>query len=68
MVKDIFIGGQSELTRLASLLKKKSTSLVVVKGRRRIGKSRRIEEFAKEKNFLRLAGIPTTKDINGQLQ
>jgi hypothetical protein len=39
VVTDIFVGRQAELARLSTLFKKKSASLVVVKGRRRIGKS-----------------------------
>jgi AAA+ ATPase superfamily predicted ATPase len=42
-----FIGRQEELQSLAALLKKKTASLVVIKGRRRIGKSRLVQEFAK---------------------
>ncbi len=42
-----FIGRKKELALLDSLLEKASSSLVVVKGRRRIGKSRLIEEFGK---------------------
>lgn len=42
-----FIGRQEELKKLLALSKKKSASFVVVRGRRRIGKSRLIEEFSK---------------------
>lgn len=67
-----FIGREEELEILGSLLKKKSASLVVVKGRRRIGKSRLVEEFAKRNgfdNFYILSGvIPTEKTtIQSQL-
>lgn len=43
-----FIGRKEELKGLRSLLKKKSASFVVIKGRRRIGKTRLAEEFGKE--------------------
>ena len=43
-----FIGRQQELEALNKLLKKTSASLVVVQGRRRVGKSRLIEKFAKQ--------------------
>ena len=43
----MFVGRECELNRLANLWKRKTASFVVVKGRRRIGKSRLIEEFAK---------------------
>jgi hypothetical protein len=50
MSNSVFIGRKSELERLKALYKKKSSSLVVVKGQRRIGKSRLIGEFAKISN------------------
>lgn len=42
-----FFGREQELSRLAELASKKSASLVVIKGRRRIGKSRLTDEFAR---------------------
>ena len=42
-----FIGRHEELAKLLELSKKKSASFIVVRGRRRIGKSRLIEEFSK---------------------
>ncbi len=53
-----FVGRAEELKSLGDLLLKKSASLIVVRGRRRIGKSRLIEEFAKDKRFIRFSGIP----------
>lgn len=47
-----FIGRQRELKQLKTLLDRNIASLVVVKGRRRIGKSRLIEEFAKDHFFV----------------
>jgi len=49
-----FIGRTQELERLEALHKKSTPSLVVVKGRRRIGKSRLIAEFSSKhkKNVL----------------
>ena len=47
----------------------KKASLVVIRGRRRVGKSRLIEEFVKvfpEK--FRLSGIPPVKGINAAMQ
>jgi uncharacterized protein len=41
-----FIGRFEELKKLLDLSKKKSASFIVVRGRRRIGKSRLIEEFS----------------------
>lgn len=63
-----FIGRHAELERLNDLLKKKTASLVVLKGRRRIGKSRLAEEFAKGKRFLRFSGLPPTVHITAQKQ
>lgn len=68
MTDDLFVGRKEELYRLSSLLKKKSASLVVVRGRRRIGKSRLIEEFAKGKRFLTFAGIPPDQHTSPQSQ
>ena len=64
----LFVGRKTELKSLNLLLTKKSASLVVVKGRRRIGKSRLIEEFAKEKRFIRFSGLPPTEDVSAQFQ
>lgn len=63
-----FIGRKRALARLHILLKKKSASLVVIKGRRRIGKSRLVEEFAKEKNLLKFAGLAPAPFLNAQHQ
>src|SRR3990167_6562457 len=56
-----FIGRKYELELLNSLTSKKSASLVVIKGRRRIGKSRLTEEFAKNYQFYSFSGIPPHK-------
>ena len=44
-----FIGRKKELESLNLLLKKKSASIVVIRGRRRVGKSRLIKEFVSDK-------------------
>ncbi len=41
-----FIGRKEELNALKGLLSRRSASLIVIKGRRRIGKSRLLEEFS----------------------
>src|SRR3990167_9881395 len=65
-----FIGRTKELDSLKHLLDKRNTaSLVVLKGRRRIGKSRLIEEFAKRNSFDHFyvfSGIPPTKKTTAQ--
>ncbi len=64
-----FVGRRRELEALAGLLHKKSASLVVIRGRRRIGKSRLAEEFAKSfsKAFI-CSGMPPASGMNAQLQ
>lgn len=63
-----FIGRETELMALKDLLKKKTASLVVIKGRRRIGKTRLIEEFAKGLPFLRFMGLAPTRGVTDQSQ
>lgn len=53
-----FYGRRDELRILEHELKKQSSSLVVIRGRRRIGKSRLIEEFGKDLNTLYFIGFP----------
>ncbi len=62
-----FIGRQKELGLLGQLSKTKA-NLVVIKGRRRIGKSRFVEEFAKNKEFIRFTGIPPEDRVTAQMQ
>jgi AAA+ ATPase superfamily predicted ATPase len=53
-----FIGREQELKELRQLFEKNSASLVVVTGRRRIGKSCLIQEFAKPYAFYAFTGTP----------
>lgn len=53
-----FVGRKQELETLERLCLKKSSSLVVVWGRRRIGKSTLVEEFLKGKKSWSFSGIP----------
>ncbi|MFN5382864.1 MAG: AAA family ATPase [Alphaproteobacteria bacterium] len=65
------MGRKAELERLKALYKKKASSLVVVKGRRRIGKSRLIGEFAKISNaqtFWSFAVLAPEDGISAQQQ
>lgn len=50
-----FIGRDKSLKKLYDLLSRRTSSLAVVKGRRRIGKSRLVEEFAANYRFLEFA-------------
>ncbi len=47
MNSELFVERKKEMQELKDLLKKKSASFVVVKGRRRIGKSRLLDEFSR---------------------
>jgi uncharacterized protein len=68
MKKTPFVGRFQELKQLENLTRKQSASLVVISGRRRIGKSRLIEEFGQKSRFLRFSGIPPTINITKQDQ
>lgn len=63
-----FIGRKKELEPLELPLKKKSTSLVVIRGRRRVGKSRLIKEFVSDKNSRVFSGLPPVPGITKQRQ
>ncbi len=66
--KPSFAGRAQELATLGRFLSKKSSSLLVVRGRRRIGKSRLIEEFAKGYRFYSFAGLAPTEHTTAQSQ
>lgn len=63
-----FVGRNRELQRLEDLLKTGRACLVVIKGRRRIGKSRLAEEFGKNKVFLPFSGLAPVKRVTAQDQ
>ncbi len=64
-----FIGRNPEMAGLRQLLAKKTSSLVVIKGRRRIGKSRLAEEFAKSfSRSVLLTGVPPEKGVTAEHQ
>ncbi len=63
-----FIGRKYELDLLDKLLERHVACLAVIKGRRRIGKSRLIQEFAKGFTFYRFSGIPPTSETTIQSQ
>ena len=64
MVK--FVGRTKELLLLNALWHKDKASLVVVKGRRRIGKSRLIAEFGKNYRYYSFAGSPPNSSTDAQ--
>ena len=66
-----FHGRADELAGLAVLRKKATASLVAVTGRRRNGKSRLIEEFARQSRgyrFLALSALPPEPGVTEQVQ
>lgn len=63
-----FVGRDTELQRLEDLSKSGRACLVVIKGRRRIGKSRLAEEFGKNKRFLSFSGLAPVKGVTAQDQ
>ncbi len=63
-----FVGRNNELRRLEDLSKSGRACLVVIKGRRRIGKSRLAEEFGKNKVFLPFSGLAPVKGVTAQDQ
>ncbi len=64
-----FVGRRPELEALKGLLKKTSASLVVIKGRRRIGKSRLAEEFSRSftKAYF-FSGLPPSAGVGASEQ
>ena len=63
-----FIGRKNELSQLEKLSRSGRSTMVVIKGRRRIGKSRLAAEFAKGKTFLSFAGLAPVSGITAQGQ
>lgn len=63
-----FIGRKIELKKLEDLSKVAKSTLIVLKGRRRIGKSRLASEFAKDKALLSFAGLAPIKGMTAQDQ
>lgn len=63
-----FVDRSKEIRMLNSLTKKKVSSLVVIKGRRRIGKSRLVKEFAAGKRILTFSGLPPNEKTTAQSQ
>src|SRR5436190_284372 len=64
----LFSGRSKELADLGRFLNKKSSSLIVVRGRRRVGKSRLIEEFAKNHRFYSFSGLAPNEKTTAQSQ
>lgn len=63
-----FIGREDELKRLEGVGSLRRSAMVVIKGRRRVGKSRLVAEFAKDKVFLSFAGMAPVEGVKAQDQ
>ena len=66
----MFFGRESEMAALEALWRKGVASLVTCRGRRRIGKSTLVEEFARRSGaaFLKLEGVAPGKGVNNKVQ
>ena len=64
----MFIGREAELQRLKEFQGRKTAGIIVVSGRRRIGKSTLIEYFGKKSRFLEFYGLAPSEGITTQDQ
>ena len=66
----MFVGREEQLEQLKALWRKPVASLVTCRGRRRIGKSTLIEEFARRNRvrFIKLEGIEPNPGVNNEAQ
>lgn len=66
----MFVGRDYQLKLLSSVWDKESSSLVVVSGRRRIGKSTLIERFAEKSRcrFIEIEGLPPDANMTKERQ
>ncbi len=55
--KNTFIGRKNEISKLRSIIDKKDPSIVIVYGRRRIGKTFFIEQHLANRNLIKIEGI-----------
>lgn len=63
-----FYGRKRELAVLRERLSHPTASLIVITGRRRIGKTRLIEEFGKELKTFIFTGLPPDEKVTGQIE
>lgn len=66
----MFIGRETELKDLKNLWRRSAASLVTVRGRRRIGKSTLIEEFARRNRvrFVKIEGVHPGAGVTNETQ
>lgn len=67
-MKKHFIGRKEELKRLKNYENQSNGILIAIRGRRRIGKSRLIEEFAKDKKFFKISGLAPNTQASAENQ
>ena len=69
-IKMRFIGRKEYLEDLESLWRKRSSSVVACRGRRRIGKSTLFREFARRTadSYVEIEGLPPDKNMTNQMQ
>ncbi len=63
-----FFGRKKELELLKTFLRKRSASFLVIRGRRRIGKTRLIEEFSSSMKYAIFSGLPPDSAVTRQSQ
>ena len=66
----MFVGREEQLEQLKALWRKPVASLVTCRGRRRIGKSTLIEEFARRNRvrLIKVEGVEPQPGVNNQTQ
>ncbi len=65
---NIFVGRKKEIKRLGRLKELNKSTLAVIKGRRRVGKSTLVKEFSKGKDFISISGNPPAPGVTAQKQ
>lgn len=65
---DLFVGRSEELSLLKLLEKKSTASLVVIRGRRRIGKSRLVAKFTEGKKLFSFTGLAPEPGVTAKDQ
>src|ERR1700677_1176978 len=68
MQQSLFIGRKEQLQALKRESNRGKGILIAITGRRRIGKSRLIEEFSKGRRLIKLTGLPPIDSMNAQGQ
>lgn len=68
---EMFVGRQQEIKAIEQLLRKKTSSLMTITGRRRIGKSRLVEELARRNSdyqLLSFSGLSPRPGVSAEVQ